>query len=629
MQDAWAARTARVADDEAKAVGALDGATEMELKKVAASFGNLAAAAARQLTADRRTATRAADLERGRVERATRKGLLRARLDLDRRIRLADSDYFTLKIRAVAFLQDPSAFTSVSAAYDPATDPGSLYNVARRIGAADLPGTATGRGVDVALIDTGVVDVPGLAASDVEIGPDFSFEDVVPDLRGRDTMGHGTHLAGIIAGRDAAWVAGDHQRRPDRFLGIAPDAGLVSVKAGAADGAVDVTQIIAAINWVIANKDTDGRHIRVLNLSFGTDGTQDYRSDPLAYAVERAWRAGIVVVVAGGNDGWSTSRLTNPAQDPFVLAVGSSQAVNGKESVPSSYSNGTLDGRAVDLAAPGRSIVSLRNPGSSSDEVNAGGRTGDTLVRASGTSQAAAVTSGAAALLLSARPELTPDQVKQVLMQSADSAERGVRPGRCGLPAGRPGREEGRRVGHPELAAVRRQRVHGRRPRLGPGRSGRARARGRARRVRPQLGRGEVVRGLVVRGEVVGRRLDRREVVRREVVRRPLVRHVVDRGEVVQRLLVRREVVRREVVGRHLVRRQVVRGEVERRRLVRRRLGRRALGRRGGGCRAGHPGGRDAGHGGLRIRRGKAPPSTAVGSNFSGRPRRGSVGGSG
>jgi serine protease AprX len=128
------------------------------------------------------------------------------------------------------------------------------------------------------------------------------------------------------------------------------------------------------------------------------------------------------VVVAGGNDGWATSRLTNPAQDPFVLAVGSSQAVNGSESVPSAYTNGTLDGRAVDLAAPGRSIVSLRNPGSSSDEVNAGGRTGDTLVRASGTSQAAAVTSGAVALLLSARPGLTPDQVKGVLMQAADPA---------------------------------------------------------------------------------------------------------------------------------------------------------------------------------------------------------------
>jgi len=422
VQDAWAARTARVADDEANAVTSLDAATQVELKKVAGSFDNQAAAAARQLTADRRAATRAADLDRSSAERATRKELLRARLDLDRRLRLAESDYFTLKVRAVAFLQDPTAFSSVSAAYDPATDPGSLYNVARRIGADRLPAPVTGRGVDVALIDTGVVDVPGLVASEVEIGPDFSFEDVVPDLRGRDTMGHGTHLAGIIAGRDAAWAAGDHERRPSRVLGIAPDARVVSVKAGAADGSVDVTQIIAAINWVIANKDSDGRHIRVLNLSFGTDGTQDYRSDPLAYAVERAWRAGIVVVVAGGNDGWLTSRLTNPAQDPFVLAVGSSQAVDGKESVPSAYSNGTLDGRTVDLAAPGRSIVSLRNPGSSSDDVNAGGRTGDELVRASGTSQAAAVTSGAAALLLSARPELAPDQVKRVLMRSAAPA---------------------------------------------------------------------------------------------------------------------------------------------------------------------------------------------------------------
>lgn len=421
VQDGWTARLTRVADDEAKAVTALDAAVQVELKKVAQTFDNVAATAARQLTADRKAATRAADQDRAAAERATRKELLRARLDLERRLRLADSEYFTLKIRAVAFLQDPSAFSSVSAAYDPATDPGSLYNVARRIGADRLPATVTGRGVDVALIDTGVVDVPGLAASDVEIGPDFSFEDVVPDLRGRDTMGHGTHLAGIIAGRDAAWAAGDRERRPDRLLGIAPDARLVSVKAGAADGSVDVTQIIAAINWVVANKDTDGRHIRVLNLSFGTDGTQDYRSDPLAYAVERAWRAGIVVVVAAGNDGWLTNRLTNPAQDPFVLAVGSSQALDGKESVPSAYSNGSLDGRTVDLAAPGRSIVSLRNPGSSSDDVNGGGRTGDALVRASGTSQAAAVTSGAAALLLSARPQLTPDQVKRALMTSANA----------------------------------------------------------------------------------------------------------------------------------------------------------------------------------------------------------------
>ena len=129
------------------------------------------------------------------------------------------------------------------------------------------------------------------------------------------------------------------------------------------------------------------------------------------------------MVVAAGNDGWSTSRLTNPAQDPFVLAVGSSQAVNGKESVPSVV----LQRHSRRPRGRPRSARSLdrqpAQPRVRSDEVNAGGRTGDALVRASGTSQAAAVTSGAAALLLSARPDLTPDQVKQVLMQSADSAE--------------------------------------------------------------------------------------------------------------------------------------------------------------------------------------------------------------
>ena len=231
VQDAWAARGARVADDEAKAVAALDGTTQVELRKVAMSFDDLAATADRQLVADRRTAGRAADLERGRVERATRKDLLRARLDLAGRMRLADSDYFTLKIRAVTFLGDPSAFTSVSAAYDPATDPGSLYNVARRIGASDLPGDVTGSGIDVALIDTGVAAVPGLDAADVD-GPDFSFDDVIPTCPGGGTMGHGTHLAGIIAGRDAAGRRGS-PATPDRFVGIAPDARIVNVKVGA------------------------------------------------------------------------------------------------------------------------------------------------------------------------------------------------------------------------------------------------------------------------------------------------------------------------------------------------------------------------------------------------------------
>ena len=182
-----------------------------------------------------------------------------------------------------------------------------------------------------------------------------------------------------MVGRDAAWDAGDRKRSPERFLGIAPDARLLSVKAGAADGGVDVTQVIAAINWVIANKTTGGRNIRVLTLAFGTDGAQDYRTDPLTHAVERAWHAGIVVVVSGGNDGWDASRLSNPAQDPYVLAVGAAQLEDGRDYVPSSFSEGTAEGRTVDLSAPGRSIVGLRSPGSFSDGENQAGRVGAAL----------------------------------------------------------------------------------------------------------------------------------------------------------------------------------------------------------------------------------------------------------
>ena len=109
-------------------------------------------------------------------------------------------------------------------------------------------------------------------------------------------------MAGIIAGRDAAVKPGN-ENDPKNFVGVAPDATLVNLKVAAADGAVDVSQVIAAIDWVVQHRNDPGLNIRVLNLSFGTDSAQSYQLDPLAYAVEVAWRHGIVVVVAAGNDG--------------------------------------------------------------------------------------------------------------------------------------------------------------------------------------------------------------------------------------------------------------------------------------------------------------------------------------
>ena len=282
----------------------------------------------------------------------------------------------------------------------------------------------TGAGVGVALIDSGVNPVPGLAsAGKVVNGPDLSFESQSSNLRYLDTYGHGTHMAGIIAGADAA-SAGTRG-----FRGVAPGAHLINLKVAAADGAADVSQVIAAIDWVVEHRSDKGLNIRVLNLSYGTASPQSSAVDPLAYAVEQAWAAGIVVVVAGGNDGFTADRLTMPAADPDVIAVGAADA-RGTDSrtddTVADFSNRGNAARHADVLAPGRSIVSLRSPGSYIDRTYPGARLSATadpeqrFVRGSGTSQAAAVVSGSVALLLQQRPNLKPDQVKQLLMSTAD-----------------------------------------------------------------------------------------------------------------------------------------------------------------------------------------------------------------
>jgi serine protease AprX len=306
--------------------------------------------------------------------------------------------------------------------YDPVADKGSLYNIAGIVGAhAAYSAGITGKGVGVALIDTGVAPVPGLTSGNVIEGPDLSFDSQQPDFAHLDAFGHGTHLASIIAGRDAAGTPSSYTD-PTRFTGIAPDAKLVDVKVGASDGAVDVSQVIAGIDWVVQHKGDNGMNIRVINLSYGVNSTQPTSVDPLAYAVENAWKNGIVVVVSGGNDGDTTQTLANPARDPYVLAVGAldtaGTATTTDDTVPSWSTRGTAD-RHVDVVAPGASILGLRVPNGYEDERNPQARVGDRFARASGTSQAAAVVSGEVALLLQANPKLTPDQVKGLVTASA------------------------------------------------------------------------------------------------------------------------------------------------------------------------------------------------------------------
>ncbi len=307
--------------------------------------------------------------------------------------------------------------------FNAASDPGSVYNLTSDIKANDLwRAGITGQGVDVALIDSGFLPVNGLSApGKVVLGPDLSFESQASNLRYLDTFGHGTHMAGIIAGRDDGLTQSQYTSH-DNFTGVAPDARIVSIKVATATGATDVSQVLAAIDWVVQHRNDNGMNIRVLNLSFGTDGIQDYTLDPLTYAAEVAWRKGIVVVVAAGNSGYGTAKLNNPAYDPYVIAVGADDTrgtpATDDDVVPAWSSRG--DGtRNPDVVAPGKSVASLRAPGSYVDAQHPEGRINTRLFRGSGTSQAAAAVSGAAALLISQRPNLTPDQVKKLLTSTA------------------------------------------------------------------------------------------------------------------------------------------------------------------------------------------------------------------
>jgi serine protease AprX len=341
---------------------------------------------------------------------------------------------------AVSSVTENAPVAMQAAAYAPTTDAGSLYTTTLQTGAqAYWKAGFTGKGIDVAVIDTGTAPVPGLAGTGKLInGPDLSFESQAPNLRYLDTYGHGTHMAGIIAGRADTAVAGKYPGDTTNFLGMAPDARIVSVKVADAMGAADVSQIIAAIDWVVQNKTTGGLNIRVLNLSFGTNTTNPYSIDPLCHAVEAAWKKGITVVAATGNAGFYMTPggpgLTSPARDPFVLAVGAtdsmktlSTADDQVASFSSSGSGGSGGTKNPDLVAPGRSLISLAVPGSFIDQTyGAGGAVTGGFMRGSGTSQATAVVSGAAALVLSQHPTWTPVQVKALLTLTATRLKVGL-----------------------------------------------------------------------------------------------------------------------------------------------------------------------------------------------------------
>src|SRR2546426_1765397 len=269
-----------------------------------------------------------------------------------------------------------------------------------------------GRGVTVAILDSGVAADADLIEPANRILASVNFAD---ERLTSDPGGHGTHIAGIVAGNGT--------RAGGEFRGIAPQANVVDVRVLGRTGSGRISSVIRGIEWVLAHRTV--YNIRVINLSFGARANLSYRADPMSAAVEIAWRRGLVVVAASGNGGPERDTVVTPGIDPYVITVGATDdrgTVSRPDDMFAWFSAwGSADSNAKpDLVAPGRRLVSIRVPGSALDTLFPDrvvmAQNGSTYFRLTGTSMATGVVSGAAALLLESRPNLTPDQVKALLV---------------------------------------------------------------------------------------------------------------------------------------------------------------------------------------------------------------------
>ncbi|MGA2189853.1 MAG: S8 family peptidase [Steroidobacteraceae bacterium] len=301
--------------------------------------------------------------------------------------------------------------------------PTSLYQTdyALETGASTLQAAGTtGKGVTIAVVDTGLwMAAPTQnLASRVLASLDVTVTPSVP-VTG-DPYGHGTHITSIAAG-GAENIAGG-------YFGIAPNANLVIVRAFDGTGEGTYANVIAGLDWIVANKAK--YNIRVLNLSFGATPESWYWNDAVDQAVMAAWQAGIVVVVAAGNSGPSPMTVDVPGNVPYVITVGAITDNNTPytftdDSVTSFSSAGpTYEGFVKpDVVAEGGHMVGSMQSTSYLANIDPGSmNAAESLFVMSGTSQAAAVTSGVVALMLQADPSLTPDNVKCRLMASAAPA---------------------------------------------------------------------------------------------------------------------------------------------------------------------------------------------------------------
>lgn len=285
----------------------------------------------------------------------------------------------------------------------------------------------TGRGITVAVIDSGLWDDPALTLDTSGKPRVLARYDAISDTLGTevfDASGHGTHMTSIIAHSGPATYRGIPT---GAYKGVAPDVNVVSVKAFDVEGQGDFLDIVRAVQWVIENRER--YNIRVLNLSFAARPRWHYWLDPINQAIMQAWASGITVVAAAGNEGPEPMSIGSPGNLPFIITVGAvtdswTPLDKDDDYIPDFSSRGPTPSAHIkpDIVAPGGHITGLTRPGSSLTRKHPEYMLSTGELVMTGSSQATAVVSGLAALLLQLEPDLSPDDIKCKLMSSAEPA---------------------------------------------------------------------------------------------------------------------------------------------------------------------------------------------------------------
>jgi serine protease AprX len=269
-----------------------------------------------------------------------------------------------------------------------------------------------GAGIGVAIVDSGIS-----TDSDFHSNP-RTFTFATSSQSATDIYGHGTHVAGIVAGNGSA--------SNGKYKGIAPGATLYAIKIADGNGMAYESDVVVGLQWIYENH--TAYNIRVVNLSLNTITEQSYHESPLDAAVEILWFNGIVVVASAGNvDPDSPLRLYNasPANDPFIITVGAADEMGTSELRDDEFATYTSFGVTdngdlkPEIFAPGSNIYSVLSKDSlwesqHPDRVTADGE----YIRLTGTSMSAPMVTGTVALLLQDEPDLTPDQVKYRLLNA-------------------------------------------------------------------------------------------------------------------------------------------------------------------------------------------------------------------